>query len=531
MIVKAHALITTAPIGDSHWVQVLSEYDLTAICPRSMSLMETDLYPAYNQDMASTITKSRILSGLKCPKRLWLQTFEAELAQESSTSQLTIAAGIELGKLARQNYPGGILIGHVKAPDQAVLETSRLLGNKNPVPLFEAAFLHSDALVRTDILVPVTGGWRMVEVKSSGSVKDHNLIDCAMQLWVLENAGIKVQEVCVAHVDTAFEYAGSGDYNGLIVEEEVTEQVRELLPDVPEWLTSHRDTLANPMPAVRMGGQCSNPDCQFLAHCEKDLPEYPVSILPNARKIIDELHDAGIEDIRDIPDGMLQSERHIMVWQTTKDNQPYVSPQLKQELSQLPYPRFYLDFETINFAIPRWKGTRPHQQLPFQWSCHIESADGALEHREFLDTSGDAPMRPFAESLIAALENDGPVIVYGTFESTVLNQLIRFCPDLEVQLQGIIDRLVNLLPWLRSHYYHPAMKGSWSIKAVLPTVAAHLDYSQLEDVQSGTLAQMAYLEIIDPKTDPATRNQKVCNLLKYCELDTQAMVEVVRFFV
>ncbi len=480
--------------------------------------------------MTRQITKSRILSGLRCQKRLWLQTFQPELAEESATSQLTIAAGIELGKLARLNYPGGILIGHVEEPEQAVLKTSRLLAAKKAVSLFEAAFLHDGKLVRTDILVPTHGGWRMIEVKSSGSVKDHHLIDCAVQLWVLENAGTPVQEICVAHVDTGFEYAGDGNYHGLIVEEEVTEKVRALLPDVPTWLATHRIILANPMPVVRMGGQCSNPDCQFLAHCEEDLPEYPVSILPNARKILDELQAAGIEDIRDIPAGMLQNERHIMVWQATKDSKPFVSPQLRQELSKLPYPRFYMDFETINLAIPRWAGTRPHQQLPFQWSCHVERKDGALEHREFLDTSGNAPMRAFAESLIAALESDGPIIVYGTFESTVLNQLIRFCPDLEAKLQGIIDRLVNLLPWLRSYYYHPAMKGSWSIKAVLPTVAPHLDYSQLDDVQNGTLAQQAYLEITDPKTDPTTRDQKIYNLLKYCELDTQAMVEVVRFF-
>ena len=476
------------------------------------------------------ITKSRVLSGLRCQKRLWLKTFQRELAEESATSQLTIAAGIELGKLSRLNYPGGILIGHVAQPEQAVLETSLLLANKNSAPLFEAAFLHDDTLVRTDILVPTHGGWRMVEVKSSGSVKDHHLLDCAVQLWVLENAGIPIHEICVAHVDTGFEYAGDGNYQGLIVEEDVTEKVRALLPDVPAWLAAHRDILAKPLPIVRMGSQCTNPDCQFLAHCEKDLPEYPVSILPNARKILDELYDAGIEDVRDIPAGMLQNERHIMVWQATKGNQPFVSPQLKQELAKLPYPRFYLDFETINLAIPRWKGTRPHQQLPFQWSCHVERADGSLEHCEFLGISGNAPMRAFAESLVAAVESDGPIIVYGTFESIVLNQLIRFCPNLEAQLQGIIDRLVDLLPWLRSYYYHPAMKGSWSIKAVLPTVAPHLDYSQLEDVQNGTLAQLAYLEFTDPKTVPAIRNQKIRNLLKYCERDTQAMVEVVRFF-
>lgn len=108
--------------------------------------------------------------------------------------------------------------------------------------------------------------------------------------------------------------------------------------------------------------------------------------------------------------------------------------------------------------------------------------------------------------------------------------LIGFCPDLEQPLTEILDRLVNLLPWLQNHYYHPDMKGSWSIKAVLPTVAPHLDYSQLEDVQNGTLAQMAYLAIINPSTESDERERKIRNLLKYCELDTQAMVEVVRYF-
>lgn len=210
--------------------------------------------------------------------------------------------------------------------------------------------------------------------------------------------------------------------------------------------------------------------------------------------------------------------------------QPFIALELKAELAKLPYPRFYLDFETINLIIPRWAGTRPHQQLPFQWSCHIERQGGELEHREFLETSGDAPMRPFAESLIAAVEDEGPIIVYGTFESTVIKGLIDFYPDMETPLNDILDRLVNLLPWLQNHYYHPAMKGSWSIKAVLPTVAAHLDYTQLEDVQNGTLAQLAYLDIINPDTESALREQKIRNLLKYCELDTQAMVEVVRFF-
>jgi predicted RecB family nuclease len=480
--------------------------------------------------MTSYITKSRVLSGLRCPKRLWLQNFQPKLANPSPTSELTIANGIEIGKMARLNYPDGILIEHIEYPDVAVAETKRLIANYSRVPLLEAAFVYAGALVRADILVPVDGGWRVIEVKSSGSIKDHHLIDCAVQLWVLEGAGVKVQQVCLAHVDTSFVYAGDGNYDQLLVAEDVTEKVRALLPDVPAWSVSHRDILANAIPLVRMGSQCK-PDCQFKDHCEQELPEYPVSILPNGRKVITDLQEVGIEDVRDIPDGVLTKERHITVWQATCANQPYISPALKTEFDKLPYPRFYLDFETINFVIPRWAGTRPHQQLPFQWSCHIQRKGGILEHREFLDTSGNAPMRAFAESLIAVVEADGPIIVYGTFESTVIKGLIGFFADLEKPLSDILDRLVNLLPWLQNHYYHPAMKGSWSIKAVLPTLAPHLDYSQLDAVQNGTMAQLAFLDIINPEMDERDRKKKIQNLLKYCELDTQAMVEVVRSFI
>lgn len=494
-----------------------------------MSVMEIGHCTQYNPDMAKYITKSRLLSGLRCPKRLWLQSFQPKLAQPSSASELTIANGNEIGKTARLNYLSGILIEHVEQPDLAVSETAHLIASDSRVPLFEAAFAHDFVLVRADILVPVDGGWRMTEVKSSGSVKDHHLVDCAVQLWVLEGAGVTVPQVYLAHVDTSFVYAGDGNYDQLLIEEDVTEQVRELLPDVPAWIANHRDILANTTPIIRMGSQCK-PDCQFNDHCEQGLTEYPVSILPNGRKVITDLQDAGIEDVRDIPDGVLTNQRHITVWQATRANQPYISAELTAELAKLPFPRFYLDFETINFVIPRWACTRPHQQLPFQWSCHIERQGAALEHREFLDTSGNSPMCAFAESLIAAVEAEGPIIVYGTFESTVIKGLIGFCPDIEASLNDILDRLVNLLPLLQNHYYHPDMKGSWSIKAVLPSIAPHLDYSQLDDVRNGTLAQLAYLDIIDPETVPAVRDQKIYNLLRYCELDTQAMFEVVAYF-
>lgn len=219
---------------------------------------------ASNPRQTKFITKSCLLAGLICQKRLWLQTFEPELGQEFPTSKLAIEAGIEVDNVARLKYPDGIPLGHGEHPLQAVKETAQLIDRARPVPLFGASFLDGDVLVRTDIIAPTDGGWRIIEVKSSGSVKDHHLSDCAIQLHVLENAGIQVNEVCLGHVDTSYEYAGAGNYQGLIREENVTERVKALLPDVPTWITAHQDVLSHSMPRVRMGSHCKNTACQFL---------------------------------------------------------------------------------------------------------------------------------------------------------------------------------------------------------------------------------------------------------------------------
>lgn len=193
-------------------------------------------------------------------------------------------------------------------------------------------------------------------------------------------------------------------------------------------------------------------------------------------------------------------------------------------MNDLDWPRYYLDFETITFAVPIWTATRPYEQLPFQWSCHVERQPGVLEHAEYLDTTGVSPMRSFAESLVRQLGDTGPLFVYSAFGSTRLRELASRYPDLAGAIHDVIDRLVDLLPLTRKHYYHPAMKGSFSIKAVLPTVAPDLNYETLNEVHDGTEAQVAYLEMVDTDASPERQVQLGKALLAYCKLDTLAMV-------
>ena len=139
-------------------------------------------------------------------------------------------------------------------------------------------------------------------------------------------------------------------------------------------------------------------------------------------------------------------------------------------------------------------------------------------------------MRPFTERLMAALGDEGPIFVYSHFEKTTLNQLAGMFPDLAARLYGLIDRFVDLLPLARRHYYHPQMKGSWSIKAVLPTVAPDLNYDDLDEIHDGLAAQQAYLEAINPGTSPSRRHELLRILNEYCKLDTLAMVRLAWFF-
>jgi hypothetical protein len=220
---------------------------------------------------------------------------------------------------------------------------------------------------------------------------------------------------------------------------------------------------------------------------------------------------------------------HERVWRATVSGEPELDAAARQGPLGLAWPRYYLDFETIGFAVPIWTGTQPYRQLPFQWSCHIEREGGSLEHVEFLDVSGEPPLRPCAEALVAALGDRGPIMVYTGFEKARISELAERFSDLAPALQAIIERLVDLYPVARDHYYHPRMKGSWSLKAVLPTVAPELDYAALGEVQDGLMAQTAYLEAIASQTGPERREALRRAMLDYCAYDTLALVRLAHF--
>ncbi|HBT34470.1 MAG TPA: DUF2779 domain-containing protein [Pusillimonas sp.] len=478
------------------------------------------------------LSKSKIMSGRQCEKRLWLEIHRRELAEVSSATQMTFDHGHMFGDLARSVIGEGALIEHVDNIGLAVSETKKLLGSERL--LFEPAFTHQHVLSRADGLLRVRGGWDMIEVKASTSVKDYYLDDCAVQVWVLNGAGVKVRKVTLAFVNNRFVYREKNNYQGLLSYEDITAQVFERVPGIEQWVAKLRKVLDGKEPAINVGTQCSTPyACPFMVYCQSKEPasaEHPVGILPRSGEIVERMAALGIDDLRDVPPAALRNALHHRIRQAHISDRPYLDPEAGQVLRRLGWPRYNLDFETIAFPVPIWKGTRPYQQVPFQWSCHHEMKSGKLFHTGFLDTSGDAPMEDFASSLIKAVGKRGPVFVYNqAFEAARIRELADMLPAMREPLLAIVARLVDLLPITREYYYHPDMRGSFSIKAVLPTVAPDLAYGNLEFVQDGGMAQQAWLEAVSEATSEQRRAELRQGLLDYCERDTLALVRLADF--
>ncbi len=479
--------------------------------------------------MAKTgLSKSRIIAGLQCPKRLYLETYQPELKDDSG-SEMAFAIGNAFGTLARDLFSGGLLIEQDDDLQGALATTEAAMADDSVDTIFEATFSHNGVLFRADILKKENGGIRLTEVKSSTSVKSYHVDDCAVQAWVLKSLGHHVTRIHLGHVNNQFVYRGDGNYQGILHEEDITGQVVPRIDNVGRWIPEMRDVLAGKEPDIEVGPHCSIPyGCPFQNHCWPALPDYPVSNLPGKGPIVKALLSEGIEDMRDIPQGRLTSAIQERVRRITKTGKEELNPAAADIINALPYPRYHIDFETAGPTIPVWEGMRPNQQVPFQWSCHIEVDANTLEHAEFLDTSGDPPMRPVAEAMIETIGESGPVFMYTSFERTVINNLIKQLPDLKEPLSRIVDRLVDLYPIVKQHYYHPDMLGSWSIKKVLPAMVPELQYSDLEGISDGMAASQAYLEIIDPATSRERKTQLEKELLAYCHLDTLAMVKVAR---
>lgn len=492
------------------------------------------------------LSKSKILAHRQCPKRLWLELNRKDEAEYSNATQALFATGHLVGELATRLYDpkgkGSTLNVERGAINTTLAQTAdALLARK---PIFEAGFSAEGALAFADVLLPVKHkgkpGWRMVEVKSSNKVSDVYLDDVAIQAFVARQAGLPLASVALAHINKEFIYGGKGDYDGLFVENDLTAEAFARTGEVRAWIAAAQLTARKRTePAIRLGSHCTAPyTCAFIDYCQGQEPQtkYPVQWLPRAQpRLKEKLADLKVIDLRHVPDDLLNEQQLRVKQHTLSDKTYFDKPGAAHALVAHKPPAYFLDFETIAFAVPQWKGKKPFEQVPFQFSLHRLSRTLKLTHTEYLDLTGADPSESLAKALIAACGTTGPVFVFNQgFESSRIKAMSTQYKRLAPALLALNSRLVDLLPIARAHYYHPSQQGSWSIKALLPAMVPGLSYDKLGGVQDGGGAQAAYVEaafpamIVREATDAPLRAKAQIEqqLRAYCRLDTFATVKV-----
>ncbi len=478
-----------------------------------------------------TLTKGRFTAGLQCAKRLHLECHAPALRDPDGPGRDALArAGTVVGELARARFPGGVLVTGGSGPwEEAIVRTAALVADPSVPALFEAAFEGEGARVRADVLVRRgPGAFEIIEVKAASRVRAYHHTDLAFQVAVIAPAGVEIVRASVLLLDREYVHpGGAADLERLFTSVDLTEEVRALVPEMRRRLIAMREVVERQdAPAIANGPHCLVPyRCPFFGHCHAGGPDHPVTDLPHLKPDqLAALTELALADIRAVPADLpgltaLQQRARAAVVAGAAIREPAIV----ERLAAIPLPTHFVDFETFGSAVPVFAGTRPFEQVPFQWSDHVLAADGTVTHHEFLHDAAGDPRRAFAESLLAATADAAALVVYSSFEAEVLAALAAELPDLAPALLDRRARIVDLLPLVRDHCYHPDLRGSFSIKSVLPAFVPTLGYGDLA-IRDGLTASLSHARLVDPALDPGRRAELRSQLLAYCRRDTEAML-------
>ncbi|HET9180351.1 MAG TPA: DUF2779 domain-containing protein [Terriglobia bacterium] len=489
-----------------------------------------------NDHSAVRLSKSRFMAGVQCLKRLYFQVHRPELAAQPEESALaTLQQGQQVGELAREAFPGGVLVEADKLNlPEAVTRTAQLIADRDVKTIFEGTFRQDDIVVRTDILARgPQGGWRLVEVKASTEIKKHHPYDVSIQQYVLNASRLEISP-CLMHVNREYVYDGQKyDLERLFTIRNMGPEVEKLRAKLPELIRQQRAVLSRPdPPEIAPGRHCEDPiRCEFYDHCNPELPDDHVQLLPAISATrLNQLAARGITSVHEIPADFPLSARQRRACHCVQTGAPWFAEGLKEAIGQLEYPLHFMDFETVNPALPRFAGMRPYDPIPFQWSVHTrETADGPPEHHEFLAEDESDPRLLFLDSLLGIIGRDGHIVVYNrTFESQRLEDLARWVPEYAGRIGQVQARLWDLLDAVRKHVYHPRFRGSFSLKHVLPALIPDMTYAGMQ-VADGEEAGLTWEKMVRGQVSQQEKARLRNALLEYCSLDTLAMVRLLDY--
>lgn len=496
------------------------------------------------------LTKSKYIHGINCSKYIWLEFNAPErLPEFDESSKARMQGGIDIGKMAQKLFPEGVYAGvdeNEENDDDSEegkreswftrsLRKSEKLARERKT-MFEAGFIFGKCYARADIMVPVgKNEWDLFEVKSGCSVKSENFEDVAFQKWCYEGAGLKIRKSFIIHLNNQYIKEGELDLKELFVIMDITEEINELVPLVPEKVDKIFDIISLKKCPEHEPGKYYCDDKYGCHHDDKFWKEHPTCDILDIHRMkaeAIELFHQGVLEIAKIPDECKLGPNQEIQKKCHRNKEAYKEVKsIKSFLDRLVYPLYFMDFETYGSGIPKLDGTRPYQPIPFQFSVHvIESPEKMKEMKRysFIAEPGGDSRKEFIEELKKAIGAKGSIIVYfESFEKSRLDELAEVFPEYAKWVESAKKRFVDLYaPFNKFAYYHPKQEGSTSLKYVLPALTGRT-YEDLE-IQEGQDASNRYARLVEAADAGALDKTEMKETLEYlddyCSLDTEGMV-------
>lgn len=474
------------------------------------------------------------MRGYQCLKSIFLTIHHPELeAPTTPDKQAIFDQGSEVGELARNEFPGGVLVDNAPWDFFGSLKKTRELISSGVEIIYEAAFEHRGCYARADIIrfSKDTKKWTVFEVKSSTKLKDEHVDDIGLQAWIMAGSGLPLEKINLVHLNADCRFP---DLDNLFTIENITERLRGTYPGILPKVSEIFATIQkNSVPPIDIGPHCTSPyECGFMDSCwkEKKVPEISVLTLPQNRAKKWELYKQGVIALDDprLTDLSPIQERAVNAFKTGE--RLIDKAGIKAGLAGWKFPLVFLDFETTAPAIPRYEGCGPYSQTPFQYSVHIwNTPDAELVHKEFLHIERTDPRPALIPSLLEDCGTVGSIVAYyGRFESDRISELAGFSPRDKAALEALMARIVDPLPIFRDHVYDNKFNGSFSLKVVAPAILGEVQSYEGMLVADGSAAQRAFEYLISEGSRPDAEEVKAA-LLEYCKKDTLVMVELVRW--
>ena len=516
--------------------------------------------------MSFYFSKSKFVATWNtCNKYAWLEKHKSEFKKPiDEYTEILFENGHKVGALAKERFNIDVDVS-VEGENGGVNNSAMLEETKKHMAagtrvIAEASFSYNGLFCSVDILVKNDdGSYNIYEVKSSKrdlegqkkrlGVKQKYIIDAAYQQYVLEKLGYKIKDVYVVLLSDTYVMGKVLDLDQYFIPVCVTSFTAALQTEVQDKLKEIEAVLGEVNePATVFNSKCK--DCDYFAFCSRNIPK--PSVFDIYEKTIPAKHDlynSGVSFF-DAPlhTTKLCDAAKKQIEYYNRPNDAYIDKAaIKEFLDSLSFPLYSLDFETYQAVVPEHEGMRPSEIVPFQYSLHIiknpdgDYTDGSadLEKRHFIDISGADPRRAIAESLVRDIPYGACVIAYHeATERNIIEGLADMYADLADHLRsfGYINsngkkRYKDPLTLFQDGYYYTAAMGNkFSIKSVLPALYPDdpgLDYHNLEgSVKNGTQAMTAILKAKEVSDEERAQIEQ--DLITYCELDTFAVVKVLK---